>query len=238
MSGWIGVDLDGTLDWLVTRNIIEPTYAESVRWKSARAEIGKRRESKLPPMAPKGSVESMRRTARLIDIPSPRRERDIAIIEFMASSGCRIGEVCALHLKDIDLKDRRAKVTGKGNKERIAFISPAAADALKRYWLVRGFDSPSDPAFARHDDGAGAGHLAITTTGMRQIIRQIALVAGLDGFHPHLFRHGFGVTMLRKTGNLALVQDLLGHASPASTRVYAKIDPADLQEAHAEVWGR
>ena len=64
------------------------------------------------------------------------------------------------------------------------------------------------------------------------------MIAGIDKgkFTPHYFRHAFAINMLRETGNLALVQDLLGHANPQSTRVYAKIYPDELRDAHHKVY--
>ena len=61
-------------------------------------------------------------------------------------------------------------------------------------------------------------------------------IAGIDKFTPHYFRHAFAIRMLSETGNLALVQDLLGHADPAATRVYAKIYPEDLRDAHHKIF--
>ncbi len=226
------------LDWLVVNGYLQPSYAEMVRYQKACAALNKKRENRLPRMAPKGSVEAMQVAARQRDIPSPIKERDIALVEFLASTGCRIDEVARLKLKDIDLKERKAKVLGKGSKERIVFFSTEAATALANYWQARKLADKSSPAFARQDDGSQKGKKIshVTTAGLRKAIESIAKVAGLDGFHPHLFRHAFATLMLKETQNLALVQDLMGHASPASTRVYAKIDPDDLKKAHRDIW--
>jgi site-specific recombinase XerD len=92
--------------------------------------------------------------------------------------------------------------------------------------------------FAHHDAVVKKKHLHLSTSGMRKIVEAIATEVGVPNFHPHLFRHRFGVTLFKETGNLAVVQDLMGHASPASTRIYAKIAASDLQEAHGQVWGK
>lgn len=228
------------LEWLVVQGIIQPTYSETIRYETSCKAVNKKREDRLPQMAPRGAIDAIQQAAYHRTDPSPFYQRNLAIVEFFVSSGCRIAEVCALRVNDIDLKDCKAKVVGKGNKERIVFFSPEAASAISAYWKERGFADKHHPAFARHDDGAKKGKkfLPLSTVGMRQIVESIAADAGIENFHPHLFRHNFGTVMLRETGNLAMVQDLMGHASPASTRVYAKVDPGDLKQAHSRVWGR
>jgi site-specific recombinase XerD len=132
-------------------------------------------------------------------------------------------------------------VTGKGSKQRRAFFSKAAARALKDYWLARHNSEPTAPAFARHDLGnIKHGIERLTTATVRDVINHIAVFAGIEKalFSPHYFRHAFAIKLLSETQNLALVQDLMGHASPAATRVYAKIYPEDLRDAHREVFDR
>jgi site-specific recombinase XerD len=72
------------------------------------------------------------------------------------------------------------------------------------------------------------------------VVDSIAKLAGIDPAHwsPHYFRHAFAIEALRKTGNLATVQDLLGHSSPHSTRIYAKIYDEDLEAAYRDVFDR
>jgi integrase/recombinase XerD len=161
--------------------------------------------------------------------------RDVALLELLASSGCRISEVINLNVKDIDLAERPAVVLGKGNKERRVWFSVDAAKFLQEYWTSRKAQ-PDEPAFSRHDRSAAFRIERLTTDGARMIVKGVALLAGVKKFSPHYFRHGFAIRALAETKNLALVQDLLGHSSPTATRVYAKIYPEELQIAHRGIF--
>jgi len=168
---------------------------------------------------------------------SPRRERNIAVVEFLASTGCRNDEICKLKIKDITDDCTSAIVMGKGRKERRVFINQKTRDALRNYWLVRGYREGNHPVFARHDTGIGKKISHLTTASIRDIVNEVKMASGIENFSPHYFRHAFAIKALRETGNLALVQDFLGHASPSATRVYAKIYPDDLAAAHQKIFG-
>jgi integrase/recombinase XerD len=226
------------LDWLVINGTISPDYSETLRYEMAVKQVSRKRESRLPRTPEKGAVEKIIGVIKSINEPTPRKERNIALILFLVTTGCRNNEVVQLRIKDIDLNGHKALVIGKGNKERRVFFNSAAAEALDKYWKVRGFREKNHPAFARHDKGTGNKIQKLTTTSVRNIVDEVTAVAGLDKgtFTPHYFRHAFAIKMLQETHDLALVQDLLGHSSPASTRVYAKIYPDDLEKAHKDVW--
>jgi site-specific recombinase XerD len=237
----IGVYLGGArflLDWLVINGLLRPDYSETLRYELAVQQIQKKSESRLPRVPEKGAVEKILQAIDNYHAETPVKERNIAIIYFLLTTGCRNNELVQLKVKDIDLKAQHALVLGKGQRERRVFFNAQTARALEAYWSARGFREKAQPAFARHDDGAGKKKQALTTTSIRNIVDDFALLAGLDkgSFTPHYFRHAFAIKMLQETHDLALVQDLLGHASPASTRVYAKIYPDDLEKAHRQVW--
>ena len=226
------------LNWLVINGTISPVYSETLRYEMAVKQISRKRESRLPRTPEKGAVEKIIEAVKSLNEPTPRKERDIALILFLVTTGCRNNEMVQLRIKDIDLAGHKALVVGKGNKERRVFFNSEAAESLDKYWSVRGFREKTHPAFARHDKGTGKKIQKLTTTSVRNIVDEVTAVAGLDKgtFTPHYFRHAFAIKMLQETHDLALVQDLLGHSSPASTRVYAKIYPDDLEKAHKEVW--
>jgi site-specific recombinase XerD len=91
------------------------------------------------------------------------------------------------------------------------------------------------PLFSRHDKGAGKKVLPISTNTVRKAINDLCQFAGLDeAITPHLFRHRFATGVLSATRDLAATQDLLGHASPTTTRIYAKLTDEDTAEAHRE----
>jgi site-specific recombinase XerD len=226
------------LDWLVINGTISPDYSETLRYEMAVKQVNRKRESRLPRTPEKGAVEKIIEAVKSLNEPTPRKERNIALVLFLVTTGCRNNELVQLRIKDIDLNGHKALVIGKGNKERRVFFNTEAADAIDNYWTARGFREKNHPAFARHDKGTGKKIQKLTTTSVRNIVDEITAVAGLDKgtFTPHYFRHAFAIKMLQETHDLALVQDLLGHSSPSSTRVYAKIYPDDLEKAHKDVW--
>lgn len=229
------------LNWLVIANYLQPSYRDTARLSLSSAKVRKRRESKLPRFPNRDDVEKMLRAARDIPIKESsefeiQKARDIAMLEFLASSGCRISEVLQLKVKDLDIKNRTTIVTGKGSKERRVWFSTACLEAIKAYWELRKSAAPSDPVFSRQDRRIGAPLRRMTKQRAWQIVRRIANFAGIELFSPHYFRHAFAIKALSQTDNLAVVQDMLGHSNPSATRVYAKIYPEDLEKAHREIF--
>lgn len=228
------------LDALTVQGHLDPTYRDAVRLKLAvREETGRQRERHLPKLPAAGVVEAMVKAARALDTPSPGRERDIALVEFLRTSGCRIDEVRRLRVEDLDTGGRLVRVRGKGDKERVVPVGSAAIAALLAYWAARGFADPGDPAFARHDRGAGAGRKPMSGTGLREAVARVADAAGLWGgeITPHAFRHAFATKLYEATRDLPLVQETLGHADPKTTRVYAEVGAAHLRAGHRQAFG-
>jgi integrase/recombinase XerC len=190
-----------------------------------------------PPRKPKvpsdAEVQAVMQAAYAPALPSPLRERNIALVECLYCTGCRISEIAGLEIHDIDLLTGQATILGKGRKIRPVYLSPRALEACLAYWRARGDQSPSSPAFARHDDGAGGQKplQKMATTGLRNAINTLRLQAGVKAFTPHSFRHYYATRLLRETGNLAIVQDALGHVKPDTTRVYAQLDEAAVRLA-------
>lgn len=232
----------GLLLYATIHDYINFDHHDSTRVTQAFKDIRARREDYLPRMPKRDDVENIKAAVKFIEYPyceALLRTRNIALICFLASSGCRNNEARGLTVGDIDLQDRQATVTGKGSKQRVVFFDDETAQMLRHYWNIRMFSDAGDPAFARHDKGWENKHRPITTTTVRNIVQMAVKAAGITKgkFTPHYFRHAFATRMLKETGNLALVQDLLGHANSNSTRVYAKIAPEELRMAHREVFG-
>ncbi|MDD5367445.1 MAG: tyrosine-type recombinase/integrase [Anaerolineaceae bacterium] len=225
------------INWLVINGYLNPSYLDTIRLEKALSQVSRKKEHKLPRIPKPGQVEGILSAAGRATSASPILERDIAIVELLASSGCRNAEIAQLCVGQIDLVERRARVLGKGSKEAFAYFSTQAADALRAYWAARGSAAPEEPAFCRHDRGAGGRALPLSTNSIREIVLALRQAAGIESqFSPHYFRHAFGMKVLHDTGNLALTQDLMRHENPASTRVYATIDPDDLREAHRKIY--
>lgn len=234
-SGVYGAGAKAFMNYLVITKVLTLSYLDTLRFNKSALRSHRRHEDKLPRFPEKDDVAKMLSAVRLYNDKTPRKERNIALLEFLASSGCRISEVTELNIQDIDIGNRSVVVTGKGSKERLVFFSQSTADSLIVYWEVRKSNMATDPAFGRHDRGAGHKRIKrMTPTTARNIVKDIAAIAGIDvtKFSPHYFRHAFAIRVLSETGNLALVQDLLGHKDPKSTRVYAKIRSEDLRDKH------
>lgn len=147
--------------------------------------------------------------------------RNAAMVEILLSSGMRISELLALRPCDLDRANKTVKIfNGKGQKSRVSFFnSPSLAEYRKYYRPGR-----QDRLFP------------ISANGFRAVLRSLADDVGVKNFSPHSFRHAFATTLLSKTGNLALVQELLGHADPKTTRIYAHVLEKDAMELWGEVF--
>ena len=233
------------LDWLVIEGKLLPDYQESVRLDKAYKAVRSKREDFLPRFPKRDDVDKVKGAVYHLKYNEKYkgdllRARNVALIYFLAVTGCRNNEVVNLKIDNLDLVENQAVVMGKGSKERVVFFDGITAEKLKEYWTARGYHAPGDYVFTRHDNGNQGMHSKITTTTVRNVVTEAVAVAGIPKgkFSPHYFRHAFAIRMLRETGNLALVQDLLGHCNPNSTRIYAKIYPDELREAHRAVFGR
>jgi integrase len=228
-------------EWLILENHIEPSLGDDLRVRSAAKSISKMKEYRLPRFPDLDDAEKMVVAVKQMDYDSPIPERNEAIFKFLISTGCRVGEITKIEIKDIDSKIQSAIVEGKGRKERRVFINKSARDALLRYWGARGFRGREDPIFARHDKGTGKGHrFKIKPLSERSIVnicQEAAAIAGIEQFTPHYFRHWFAIKFIHENGNVIILQQLLGHESLDSTQVYAKAFDKDVEDAHEMVFG-
>ena len=172
------------------------------------------------------------------------RLRDIAIVETLRSTGCRVGELVGMRRGDLDWMAHSALVKGKGTKYRKVYWDATAWRTLKVYLQARqdGGDARGLarlPVFCGHGNRSGSTPAPLTTRHVSRTIQSLAEKAGIAevGVTPHYFRHVFATRALERTENLALVQDMLGHASPATTRVYARTNEQQRKEGYARVWG-
>jgi site-specific recombinase XerD len=221
------------MDWLTMQKLMDVSYSDVLNYKTAKKRAFKSGGERLPRKVEQIDVEAIREMANMLPYPSPIKERNIALVEFLASSGCRNAEAAGLTIERVNLTDRTALVDGKTGEGKVYF-SAETADAFDKYWAARGFRSPRDAAFSGHGNRNQRGKLS--GTAIRKIVHEIAGAAGVKIFTPHYFRHAFASRILRETGNLALTQDLLRHKSPTSTRVYAKIDDSELKDAHERIF--
>ena len=189
----------------------------------------------IPPVSGDTHANRQRELSRL---------RDIAIVETLRSTGCRVGELVSMHRVDLDWMAHSALVKGKGTKYRKVYFDERAWSALVTYLRARGDGGDAralshHPVFCGHGNRSGRTPAQLTTRHVARTICSLSKRAGIGevGVTPHYFRHVFATRALERTENLALVQDMLGHASPATTRVYAKTDEEQRRRGYARVWG-
>jgi integrase/recombinase XerC len=160
-----------------------------------------------------------------------RAARNLALMELLYAAGLRLSEVSALDMVDIDLADRRVKVRGKGNKERIAPIGRHATDALREYSRLRserfGVPSDLDPVFV----SSRGGRLSRRQI-QRVASRFIHTVAEQSGLSTHSIRHSFATHLLDEGADLMAIKELLGHSSLSTTQMYAHTSRERLKQVY------
>ena len=187
---------------------------------------GPRRERRLPDVPREAEL------ARLLDAPWPDTvagRRDRALLELLYGCGLRVSEACRLDRADVDA--RAVRVLGKGGKERLVPIGEPAADAVAR-WLAHG-----RPEFVSERSGdallLSVRGRRLEETAVRRILDRRLSSLGLEHRSPHALRHAYATHLLEHGGDLRAIQELLGHASLASTEIYTRVSVSHLRTAHA-----
>jgi integrase/recombinase XerC len=148
-------------------------------------------------------------------------KRDHALFELAYSSGLRLSELASLDVDRVDLATGEVRVWGKGAKERIVPVGAAALEAV-RLWLAERSMLPVTEERALF---VGAGGRRIAPRQIQRRLAALAIKRGLNRHvHPHMLRHSFASHVLQSSGDLRAVQEMLGHASIASTQVYTHLD--------------
>lgn len=141
---------------------------------------------------------------------------DAAVIEFMYSSGCRVGELYMLNKKDFDFDNRSVVVTGKGNKEREVYFSKRAEIWIKRYFGER--KDQEDCFIATRN----RPYRRMSVHQIRLRMKDVASRAGVDeNVYPHKLRHTYATHLVNKGAPIEVIQGFLGHSKLDTTMVYA-----------------
>jgi site-specific recombinase XerD len=187
--------------------------------------------ARVPPLIDAETPPNYRRRLTLV------WRRNLAIILALKSSGMRVGELVILKRADLDEARQGAWVTGKGRKTRFVAFDDEAWIAIQEYLVERQDEDlmvqmASHPLFCRHDRSVRPGaRFPLTTRTVQYLIEQLseqADIARRFNLSPHSLRHYFANGLLDFTGNLALVQEALGHQDPKTTRVYTKIKVEEI----------
>jgi integrase/recombinase XerD len=165
----------------------------------------------------------------------PFWRRDRALLELLYATGCRASEVSNLNAIDVYLDERYCKCQGKGSKQRLVPLGKQAVEAIRDY--------------LSHERGPLAAHasspppwLLLSRRGQRlrreaiwELVKRYAAQAGLpDSISPHTLRHSFATHLLAGGADLRQVQELLGHASIATTQIYTHVEQSRLKKVHSQ----
>ena len=153
-------------------------------------------------------------------------KRDLAIIDLLASTGMRIGELVLLNREDVSLRERECLVTGKGNKQR-----PVYFDARTKLHLIDYLNGRTDSNPALFV-ALGSPSRRVTIGGVELRLRGLGMTAGVPRVHPHKFRRTLATHAIDKGMPIEQVQKLLGHAKIDTTMHYAMVDQNNVKTSH------
>ena len=223
--------------WLVREGVIESNPAAVVS------------SPKLPkPLPHVLSQEDVEKLLKCADASTPAGALDAALVELLYASGARIGEVASLDVDRIDFSDKSVRLFGKGSKERIVPLYPAALHALDAYLAHarpvllanhKGGLTAEEAADAQRALFINARGARMSERSLRARFEKLIAQAGLAGIAtPHTMRHTFATEVLDGGADLRSVQEMLGHASLSTTQIYTHLTPERLREVSLQAHPR
>lgn len=161
--------------------------------------------------------------------------RDRAILELLFASGLRVSELVGLNRDHINLKRREFMIRGKGEKDRLVFVSEEAASWIDQY-LAKRVDN-AKPLFIRYSGAKkvdlSGNYSRLTARSVQRLVARYALMAGITKHvSPHTMRHSFGTDLLMNGADLRTVQVMLGHSNISTTQIYTHITDPHLKRAY------
>lgn len=202
-------------------------YSSFFSWLSAEGLIGRnpcaaikqikyRKEVKKPYSA--AEMEKLRRACA--------NKRDLALLDFLYCTGCRVSEVARLNIDDIDFENMECTVLGKGNKERTVYLSEVAAMNLGEYLASR--EDGNEALFT------GKGTERLGKNGIEVLLKRLGKKAGVINVHPHRYRRTLATNLLDRGMNIQDVAVILGHADLKTTQVYCYISQKNVKNAYSK----
>ena len=182
----------------------------------------------------------------LLELPrgtKPVDVRDKAILEFLYATGVRVSELAGLGLGDVHLGERVARVRGKGKKERLVPFGKMAAGRLEEWLRARSALLAEAGAAGREVDDEAVflnyrGERLTVRSVQRMVRRTVAKTAVSRKISPHSLRHSFASHLLGRGADLRVIQELLGHASLATTQKYTHVDLRQLLDVYRKAHPR
>jgi integrase/recombinase XerC len=168
---------------------------------------------------------------------TPISLRDVAMVELLYATGARVAELCGLDMSDIDYDRQTIRVLGKGNKERTIPLGNPAMKALN-VWLKKGRDSIKN-SLSGNAVFLGARGKRIDQRTVRTVVyNALQAIEGIERMGPHALRHSAATHLLEGGADLRTVQEILGHASLATTQIYTHVSTERLQKAFKQAHPR
>jgi len=174
---------------------------------------------------------------RVAEEETPLSKRDCAIVEVLYASGARVSELCGLDLDDVDYNRNTIRVLGKGNKERTIPLGGPAIKALND-WLKNGRPSVATEKSARAVFLGSRGARIDQRTVRTVVYEALSALEGVERMGPHALRHSAATHLLEGGADLRTVQEILGHASLATTQIYTHVSTERLQKAFKQAHPR
>jgi integrase/recombinase XerC len=232
------------LAWLLELGYVKPSVSRKLtalrafyRFLSDRGDVERdqtdlvtspRLDRRLPVAATRREIEL------LLSVPDTSTEiglRDRAILEVLYSAGLRVAEICSLDTGDIDSQASELRVVGKGDKERVALLGKPALRAVDAYLHKSRPEMAARPSETALFLNRYGGRLSARS--IERLVKRYALEAGLDpNFHTHTLRHSFATHLLDGGADLRVVQDLMGHSSPATTQIYTYVSTEQARKVY------
>lgn len=193
--------------WLAAEEVIQNNPC------AALAQIKCRKTVKKPYSA--AEIEKMRKACGDI--------RNLALVDFLYCTGCRVSEVSKLDITDVDFERMECVVLGKGNKERKVYLTEVAAMHLQEYLNTRG--DTCEALFSGRGKRLGKN-------GIEAIIKKLGEKAGVEKAHPHRYRRTLATNLLDRGMNIQDVAAILGHVDLKTTQIYCYISQANVKAAY------
>ena len=185
-----------------------------------------KKSKKLPKVMTKKEVSQL---IKHVEMNTKKNLRDDALIELLYSTGLRVSEVANLKLKDINLKKSEIKILGKGNKERIVIFNNKSKEKIIRYLKNdKRFISLKTEALFQNKFKE-----ALSTRSIQRILKKYLNFSGINSkYSTHTLRHTFATHLLEGGADIKVIQQLMGHSSPETTKIYTHVSSSTLKNVY------
>ncbi|MDQ6951296.1 MAG: tyrosine recombinase XerC [Mariprofundales bacterium] len=219
--------LRSLLDWAEREGVVKQNVATSVPLP--------KQPKRLPRALPPDQSAALFTANPNPKVAEPWQARDQTMVALLYGCGLRVSELVALNIGDLNLSSRQLQVEeGKGNKQRLVPIPKQAVAMVRHYLQLRPLNAALQPALLINQRGG-----RLTSRSVQRLLKKIARSIGIDdAVTPHRLRHSYATDMLVGGADLRAVQELLGHASLATTERYTHLDLGALAKVYDQAHPR